>query len=115
MQRSDLEREIGVVDQDIDCAELSLGSLDHVFDLIRACHVGLKGHAAAAAVVDFAQNFLSSFSVLVVVDDHCSALLRQTNRSGRANTSARSGHEGNSSLQRPRVRWLRHAGNKASG
>ena len=99
MQRTDLEREISVVHQYIDRTQLLLGHPHHRLDLIALRHIGLNEHGSSADIGNFLQHFFGGVFILMIIDNHGSAVLRQANGRSRANAAARAGNERDFSLE----------------
>ena len=108
VQRTNLKGKVSVVHQHIDRAERLLSRLHHLVDLIFLRDVRLKDYAAAAGVLNFLQDFVSSVFILVVIDDDRSAALRQANGGGRANAAARAGHKNDFPVQRATAQLASH-------
>src|ERR1043166_1055930 len=100
MEMPDVEREVRIVDQDIDGAELFPSGSRHGVYLTLLSHVGLKNDPAAAGFLDFCQNFRRSLFVLMIVDNDLCAEMRKLFCSSGADATARSGDERDLSFQR---------------
>jgi len=93
MERSDLKREVGVVDQNIDAAKLAFCCLHHPRYALASGRVGLKDNPASAARFDLIENLLRRGFVLVIIHDYRGTALREANRRRRTNAPARTGHQ----------------------
>src|SRR4030095_17253740 len=88
MEWTHFEREVSIVDTHIAGGPLFLNCSHHRVHLILPSHVRLKDHASTAISLDFLENPLRGFLVLVVVNDDGRARLRKTLCRGRTETAA---------------------------
>src|SRR5919198_1119280 len=108
MKLTDLKREIGIVDKNVDSGKFLPSGLHHRFDLVSFRHIRLKDHSAPAGGFHVFENFQGAFPVLQIVNDDGGAGLRETLRRSRTDTAARPGNENRLSLERLEFFWLRH-------
>src|SRR6266850_1811061 len=115
MELTHCEREVGVVDQNVDGGPLFLNCGQHRLHLILPSHVRFKDHASTAIRLNFLKNLLRRFLVLVIVDDDGGAGLRKALCRGRTDTSARPGYESDFPLERRASSLLRHGLKSSNG
>jgi hypothetical protein len=99
VQRTHLERKVSVVDQNIDDAKLAFCHLHQPFNILPSGHIGLKNNAASAARFHLIENSFGCGLVLMIIHHYRSAASRETNRCGRADASAGTGHQSDLSVQ----------------
>ena len=95
-------RDAGVVDQDVDVAEVARDRLHHAgvgFVVVDRAGVGAR---AAAQGLDGGHGLARGILVLAIVDGDVGAVLRERDRDGAADAAAAAGHQGDSSRERHR-------------
>ena len=93
MERLHLEREEGVVDEDIDAGKFFPDRLGHLLHLLSFRHVCLKDHSLRALFFYLLEDFQGPVAALVVVNDHRGSPLGQPLGRGCSDTPARPGYK----------------------
>src|SRR6266536_383219 len=115
MELTHFEREVSVVDQNVDGGPLFLNCGHYRLHMILSSHVRLQDHASTANGLKVFKNLLRGFLVLVVVNDDAGAGLCKALCRGRTDTSARPGDESDFPLERRVSSLLRHEFKSSNG
>src|SRR5262245_31077374 len=91
--------EAGVVDEDIEAAELGCCAIDHVLDLPEVGDVGFAGDGPTAPGLDLFHDGPSTVTRGVVVDRHGRALGCERKGDRAAHVAGRAGHERDPALK----------------
>lgn len=89
----------GIIDQDVDRAELLLRLFKQAPRILGIGEIGLEDHGPAAVLLNLPGSLLCALAVAVVMDDHIGSFARESDGDRLADPAVRAGHQGDFSRE----------------